>query len=434
MMFALEAATSAIGYCSLALLLGALTVGGFLLPQGEPDEFPRQLFSFAAAMLPLFVVASVGSLIIQGQKLNGGIFPSFDILDRYVRLTQSGKIWAIRQVYALLLWVGMHYYRRAGKNHAVLRLGLLLSLPLVASRSLTSHAVALPTWTKLAVTADALHLLATAVWAGGLPVLFWVLYCGIRKIHLDTSWTAEIVRRFSRLALAAVTVLAITGLYQSWIQVQQLALLFETPYGQVLTLKLLLFLFMIILGAVNLFSTKPKLLHSAKAERLPNWLQRKTFRRIGGEAVLGLGVFCVTAFLTLLPPGIHSLHQSTASASAGLQAYPERLNILTWLAYRLTPAPKFEPAEGAKIKILSPKEGEVFASDEIPLRYEFDKGKKGNHLHAYIDGRLMGMFSDPSAGTLTGIQPGKHVLELRVTMEDHTTELDAKDKVDFVVK
>ena len=433
-MFAIEAATSALAYGSLALLLGALTVGGFLVPQAESDDFPRQLFSFAAAMLPLFVVASVGSLIIQGQKLNGGIFPSFDILDRYVRLTQSGKIWAIRQVYALLLWVGMHYYRQAEKNRAGLRLGLLLSLPLVASRSLTSHAVAVPTWTKLAVTADALHLLATAVWAGGLPVLFWVLYCGIRKMDLDTSWTAEIVRRFSRLALAAVTVLAITGLYQSWIQVQQLALLFETPYGQVLTLKLLLFLFMIILGAVNLFSTKPKLLHSEKTERLPSRLQRKTFRRIGGEAVLGLGVFCVTAFLTLLPPGIHSLHQNSTAGSGSLQTYPERLNILTWLGYLVSPVSKLQPAEGAKVTIISPQKGQIFRSDEVPIRYDFVKGKRGNHLHAYIDGQLMGMFGDPYGGTLTGIQPGKHVLELRVTTDDHVTELDAKDKVDFIVE
>ncbi len=68
------------------------------------------------------------------------------------------------------------------------------------------------------------------------------------------------------------------------------------------------------------------------------------------------------------------------------------------------------------------------------MRYEFVKGKRGNHLHAYIDGKLMGMFSDPSGGTLTGIQPGKHVLELRVTTEDHVTELDAKDRVDFVVQ
>jgi hypothetical protein len=231
-----------------------------------------------------------------------------------------------------------------------------------------------------------------------------------------------------------VTVLAITGLYQSWIQVQQLALLFETPYGQLLTLKLLLFLCMIIVGAVNLFSTKPNLLHSVKTQRLPNWLQKKMLRRIGGEALLGLGVFCVTGFLTLLPPGIHSLHQSNASRANKIQAYPERLNLLTRLGFLFTPAPKLQPAEGAKVTILVPKEGEVFHSDEVPLRYDFTPGRVGNHVHAYIDGELMGMFSDPSNGTLTGIKPGKHVLELRVTTDDHVTELDATDKVGFVVK
>ena len=37
-------------------------------------------------------------------------------------------------------------------------------------------------------------------------------------------------------------------------------------------------------------------------------------------------------------------------------------------------------------------------------------------------------------GTLTGIQPGKHTLELRVVAADHMTELNASDKVAFVVK
>jgi ASC-1-like (ASCH) protein len=36
-------------------------------------------------------------------------------------------------------------------------------------------------------------------------------------------------------------------------------------------------------------------------------------------------------------------------------------------------------------------------------------------------------------GTLNGIKPGKHVLELRVAA-DHQTELDASDKVEFTVK
>jgi putative copper export protein len=433
-MFVIEAAASVITYGIPALLVGSLMTAGFLLPEGEPSYFRKQLLSFAVKLLPLFVVASIISLVIQGTKLNSGKFPTFELLNRYLLYTQSGKIWVTRQVYTLLLLAGMLWFGRKPADLTGLRVLFVLSLPLIATRSLTSHAVAVRESTKLAVSADALHLLATAVWAGGLPVLFWVLYRGTRRLHLTPAWTAEIVRRFSWLAFVAVTVLVTTGLYQSWIQVQRLDILFETPYGQVLTLKVLFFLCMAGIGALNLFSTKPKLLHVAKTERLPNGLQRKTLKRIGSEALLGLGVFCITAFLTLLPPGIHSLHQSSASGSTGLQAYPERLNILTWLGYLVAPATKVQPAEGATITILSPKEGDVFDGDEIPIRYEFVKGKRGNHLHAYIDGKLMGMFSDPSSGTLTGIQPGKHVLELKVTTEDHVTELDAKDKVDFFVK
>ena len=433
-MFAIEAASSALVYCSLALFLGCLLTAGFLLPQGEPAEFRGGLYSFAIKLLPLFVVASIVSLLIEGTKLNAGAFPTVELLRRYLFLTQSGKIWAAREIYALVLLCGMFWYGRRQLNLTRVRAFLFLSLPLIASRSLTSHAVAVRERTALAVSADALHLLGTAVWAGGLPVLFWVLSRGTRRRHFGPAWAAQAVKRFSWLALVAVAFLVMTGVYQSWIQVQRLDILFETPYGQILTVKVLIFLSMAAIGAVNFFSTKPKLLAAARTATLANSLQRKTLRRIGSEATIGLAVFSLTAILTLLPPGIHSLHQGSAAASTGLQAYPERLNIFSWLAYRFAPAPKFEPAEGAKIKILSPTEGEVFASDEIPLRYEFTKGKRGSHLHAYIDGKLMGMFSDPSAGTMTGVQPGRHVLELRVTMEDHTTELDAKDKVDFVVK
>jgi hypothetical protein len=37
-------------------------------------------------------------------------------------------------------------------------------------------------------------------------------------------------------------------------------------------------------------------------------------------------------------------------------------------------------------------------------------------------------------GTLNGIKPGQHTLELRVTTGDHNTELNASDTVQFVVK
>jgi hypothetical protein len=98
------------------------------------------------------------------------------------------------------------------------------------------------------------------------------------------------------------------------------------------------------------------------------------------------------------------------------------------------PAPAaLKPAEGAKIKILSPTKDQVFKGDKIPLQFQLTKGKRGHHAHAYVDGELMGMF-ESEKGTLNGIKPGKHVLELRVVAEDHKTELDATDKIEFIVK
>jgi hypothetical protein len=98
-----------------------------------------------------------------------------------------------------------------------------------------------------------------------------------------------------------------------------------------------------------------------------------------------------------------------------------------------TSKPALKPAEGAIIKIISPKKDQVFKGDKVPLEFRLTKGKRGHHAHAYVDGELMGMFENEK-GTLNGIKPGKHTLELRVVAEDHQTELNATDKVEFMVK
>ena len=95
--------------------------------------------------------------------------------------------------------------------------------------------------------------------------------------------------------------------------------------------------------------------------------------------------------------------------------------------------PSPSPAEGASIKILSPAKGQVLKGDKVPIEYKLTKGKRGHHAHAYVDGELMGMF-ESEKGTLNGIKPGKHTLELRVVASDHETELDAKDQIEFTVK
>lgn len=95
--------------------------------------------------------------------------------------------------------------------------------------------------------------------------------------------------------------------------------------------------------------------------------------------------------------------------------------------------PALKPAEGAAIKIISPTKGQVFKGDSIPIEFTLTKGKRGHHAHAYVDGELMGMF-ESEKGMLNGIKPGKHTLELRVVANDHQTELNATDRVEFTVK
>ena len=69
----------------------------------------------------------------------------------------------------------------------------------------------------------------------------------------------------------------------------------------------------------------------------------------------------------------------------------------------------------------------------MPLKFTFTKAKRSQHVHAYVDGELMGMF-ESKEGMLNGIAPGRHILELRVVAADNQTELDVTDRVEFVVK
>jgi hypothetical protein len=50
--------------------------------------------------------------------------------------------------------------------------------------------------------------------------------------------------------------------------------------------------------------------------------------------------------------------------------------------------------------------------------FKLVKGKKGHHVHVYVDNELVGMFQSDK-GTLNGIKPGKHTLELVVVAQPH---------------
>lgn len=100
---------------------------------------------------------------------------------------------------------------------------------------------------------------------------------------------------------------------------------------------------------------------------------------------------------------------------------------------KMPAASTLKPAQGASVKIISPKSGQVIKGDSVPLEFKMTKGKIGQHVHAYLDGEMAGMFKSDK-GTLNGVKPGKHTLELRVVTADDNTELNATDKVSFTTK
>ena len=108
-------------------------------------------------------------------------------------------------------------------------LAMAFTLAVAATWGVTGHA-ATGGGARLAMAALTLHVAAMAVWVGGLFVVALALAGGGRAV-------AEVVGRFSRLALGAVGVLVATGLYQAWREVGSAGGLVDTAYGRLLLAK-----------------------------------------------------------------------------------------------------------------------------------------------------------------------------------------------------
>lgn len=174
-------------------------------------------------------------------------------------------------------------------------LALLAALGILLTISLTSHAAATVDLRAAAVFSDFLHLVASAVWVGG---LFHFALAARPVFNMAPEergmLLADLVPRFSTLALLSVGTLIITGLYSTWAQVGILPALL-TPYGLTLLGKLALFVPLLALGAVNLLRLSPKLGRDDDTGG-------KLRRTVTLEALLGLAIILVVGLLTGMEP------------------------------------------------------------------------------------------------------------------------------------
>ncbi len=173
----------------------------------------------------------------------------------------------------------------------------LLSLTLLATWSFAGHAaVSDPAWAAL--TNDVVHLAAGATWFSGIVIL---------AVTLPDVWQnketfdrlqilSAVVSRFSRLALIAIGIVAVTGTLNSFFNLESPTDLIDSGYGITLTIKIVLFLGIVVLGAVNHFLVRKRLQNAAKDGSKPDpyALFRKT---IATELVIGLLVIGLTGLL-----------------------------------------------------------------------------------------------------------------------------------------
>jgi len=119
-----------------------------------------------------------------------------------------------------------------------LTFGLAIGGGVVASGLAASWALAEHASTGLqpgiAMPVDVVHLLAVAIWLGGLSALLVALY----RAPADNLVGRTAVQNFSRIAFGSVLALVATGIYQSWRQLGSWSAFTDTGYGQLLLVKI----------------------------------------------------------------------------------------------------------------------------------------------------------------------------------------------------
>lgn len=369
--------------------------------------------------LPFFLLLTgLTDLVLRSQMISGQpLAGAWAFLPTVLLKSHFGKVWMARTL--LLCLLGATSVLKPPKTEG---LALTACALLLLTASLSGHAADSGDF-SLTVLIDWLHLGAVSAWTGGLFFLAFLLRRWVVSTAPDsTSGAFSVsVRRFSALAGLSVIVALATGGYQAWHRVGSLSALGQTGYGRVLVVKLILVLPLLGLGAINRCLVLPKLSQDS-VEPFRGVLKR-LLNIVTLETALGLGIIACVALLIQLPP----------ARSQQASAFRVLSHSMSHLSQGEKQPPRFLPAEGAKVTILTPKEGQTFGGDQIAVRFKLIKGKRGEHAHAYVDGELMGMFKSEE-GTLTGLRPGHHTLELRVVAEDHQTELDATDRVQFMVK
>ena len=355
-----------VGYVAFAAVAGALVLALVCWRPGRTDPRLRRLRS---AGILLGVAASVAGLLLEGPYVAG--VSSWRLFEpevmAHVAHGQFGT-WMHLRVLLYLLIGGVLWLPEALESASNRWLAGLSVVGLAATFPGTGHAAAAGNLVEPA--AHAVHALAAAVWVGGL-------------LALVVAWTGrgprpgtEAFGRFSRLALGSVLVLTATGSLASVWQLGAWDDLWDTRYGQLLSVKLLL------VAAV---------LGVAVAARRTVRTGGSPWRPVRYEAVGAVAVLALTSALAVTAPPTRGVADGSSAAPAGDRT-TVRLDLgggeqaalvvegLTTGGSRLEltlPGPESGPESVRSVSLRAELPEEELAATDVPLRRAGDGWRGG---------------------------------------------------------
>ena len=309
---------SVLGVAIRALSTGAgLLIVGVLvmsLLAGRPDKptaraWQRRLALGTRWLVVLLLVSGIASLGLQVAVATGRL-DSVLSGTAWLRLlgdTQYGTVWLVRHGLLLLMAALVLFQEREASTADWIawraEAGLLAALGMGLA-AWAGHAVGVDPGRVLPILVNAIHLVAVGAWLGALPALALLLRAASREDGADSRPFAVIATlRFSAWALAVMSLIVVTGVWNTWNEVGGVPGLVGTPYGRLVLLKVLLLLPVLWLAARNRRSLLPRL--GGDAATIGRPAMRSLARAVTFESLLGGSLVVVAAVLAVTPPGRH---------------------------------------------------------------------------------------------------------------------------------
>ncbi|HZR82400.1 MAG TPA: CopD family protein [Candidatus Binatia bacterium] len=241
--------------------------------RGLAQDLAASLATWAWRGSLLAAAASLANLVVQiGEIENTTILAGADpaLLRRFAIATTVGRITLARAgllfVSAALAW-RMRTLRRLVDAQAEWLALLATTTAAVVAMTLVSHAAALPSGRAPAIAVQMAHLVAAGAWIGSLAHLLAArALVRSARTRSEIALVADVVRRFSPIALAAAAVLVGSGAFAAWSNLGTPVAIVTSAYGLTLLVKLTLLATLLVPAWVNYRVVRPALARAAESE------------------------------------------------------------------------------------------------------------------------------------------------------------------------